>query len=96
MKIPTINTPTTSSVVTETAVITDTPSIKMTNMTPIEQKNLTPAETMPVMRPRAFYVASYWHIEPAPGVDMITASNNNTGDKYNGSIAEFNMMLKGN
>lgn len=47
-------------------------------------------------RPRQFYVASQWHILPLeehPG--FIEAVNNTTGDKYRGSIKDFNDMLRG-
>lgn len=60
-----------------------------------ETAKLNLAPQMPAVRPRAFYVASQWHIVPAEGVDMIDASNNNTGDKFSGTIADFNAMLKG-
>ena len=51
-----------------------------------------------IRQPKAFYVASQWHITPAeqPCEDgWIDAVNNTTGDRYNGSIAEFNEMLRG-
>ena len=57
---------------------------------------LTLAQPLPTARPRAFYLASQWHILPAPGVDMIEATNNQTGDKYEGPISDFNEMLRGN
>jgi hypothetical protein len=61
----------------------------------VVQPTLVLAEVMPTVRPRAFYVASQWNILPAEGVDMIEAINNSTGDKYTGSISDFNKMLKG-
>ena len=81
-----------AQIVSENNVVNTTNAAR----TDVEQRTLTPAELMPVARPRAFYIASLWHIESAPGVDMITATNNNTGDKYDGSIADFNLMLQGN
>ena len=57
---------------------------------------LTLAEVTPTARPRAFYLASQWHIMPAAGEDMIEATNNQTGDKYEGPISDFNEMLRGN
>ena len=59
------------------------------------ESTLVLAEPHPVQRPRAFYVASQWHILPADGEDRIHATNNTTADKYEGSIKDFNDMLKG-
>ena len=47
-------------------------------------------------RPRQFYVASQWHIMPIEDhAGFIEAVNNTTGDKYRGSIKDFNDMLRG-
>jgi hypothetical protein len=58
--------------------------------------DLTLAPAMPMARPRAFYVTSFWHITPTEGVDMIEAVNNHTNDKFSGTIADFNSMMRGN
>jgi hypothetical protein len=76
--------------VTEQVAVPEVPVVETT------QSTLTLGATLPTQRPRAFYVTSYWHIEPAEGVDMINAVNNNTGDRYSGTIADFNGMLRGN
>ena len=47
-------------------------------------------------RPRPFYVASQWHITPGEADGTIEAVNNTTGDRYEGTITDFNDMLKGN
>ena len=59
------------------------------------EATLTEAPKQPTTRHRHFYVASQWHITPTEGVDMIEAVNNSTGDKFEGCIADFNAMLKG-
>lgn len=47
-------------------------------------------------RPRQFYVASQWHIMPIEDhAGLIEAVNNTTGDRYRGSIKDFNDMLRG-
>ena len=61
----------------------------------LKESVLVLAEPTPMVRPRAFYVASQWNILPAEGEDRITATNNTTADKYEGSIADFNDMLRG-
>ena len=47
-------------------------------------------------RPKPFYVASQWHIMPGEADGTIEAVNNTTGDRYEGTIIDFNDMLKGN
>jgi hypothetical protein len=63
----------------------------------VPESTLTLADAFPARRerPRAFYIVSQWHIEPAEGTDRIAATNNTTGDKYEGTIADFNDMMKG-
>jgi hypothetical protein len=89
-----LTTPVTTTVVNAPLVAAIMPT--MPAMTTTEAKTLTTAPVMPISRPRNFYIASMWHIESAEGVDCITAVNNNTGDKFAGTITEFNAMLKGN
>jgi hypothetical protein len=62
------------------------------------ESTLTLADAQPAnrTRPRAFYTASQWHIVPGALDGYIEAINNTTGDKYDGTIADFNNMLKGN
>lgn len=57
---------------------------------------LTLALALPTERPRCFYTASLWHIEPAPGIDMIHAVHSQTHDIFDGPISDFNEMLRGN
>ena len=71
------------------------PTIVVTAPPVPAESTLVLAEPPPVQRPRAFYVASQWHILPADGEDRIHATNNTTADKYEGSIKDFNDMLKG-
>ena len=71
-----------------TPVSPTTPDIKASTQ-------LVEAVKMPTKRPRAFYIASQWHIVSEKGSDMINAVNNNTGDKFEGTIANFNAMLRG-
>ena len=63
---------------------------------PAVEATLTLAQPLPTARPRAFYIASQWNIEAPMGSDMINAINNQTGDRYEGPISDFNEMLKGN
>lgn len=71
------------------------PAIVVTAPPVPAESTLVLAEPQPVQRPRAFYVASQWHILPADGEDRIYATNNTTADKFEGSIKDFNEMLKG-
>lgn len=70
-------------------------SVTRPKMTEIESKTLTPAAPMSTNRIPAFYIASKWHIEAPKGSNVIEAVNNVTGDRFNGTIEEFNQMLKG-
>jgi hypothetical protein len=65
---------------------------------PEAESTLTLADANPARRerPKPFYVASQWHIIPGERDGTIEAVNNTTGDKYEGTIADFNDMLKGN
>ena len=56
---------------------------------------LTLAPSAPTKHPPKFYIASQWSIEAAEGIAMITAVNGSTGDRYEGSISDFNAMLNG-
>ena len=57
---------------------------------------LTLAAAQPTERPRAFYVASQWHIMPGEQPDTIEATHSQTNDHYIGPVADFNEMLRGN
>jgi hypothetical protein len=57
---------------------------------------LSLAPAMPAVRPKAFYTVSNWHITPTDVDGVIDATNNNTNDKYSGTIADFNSMMRGN
>ena len=57
---------------------------------------LTLAIEQPTARPRCFYIVSQWHIMPGEGDGMIVATHNQTNDKYEGPISDFNEMMKGN
>jgi len=76
--------------VTEAVETPETPEM------PAVEATLTLAQPLPTARPRAFYIASQWNIEAPMGSDMINAINNQTGDRYEGPISDFNEMLKGN
>jgi len=64
---------------------------------PVIEATLTLADAFPARRerPKAFYVASQWHIVPTGNGDVIDAVNNTTGDRYEGPISDFNDMLRG-
>ena len=57
---------------------------------------LTLAIEQPTARPRCFYIVSQWHIMPGEGDGLIVATHNQTNDKYEGPISDFNEMMKGN
>jgi hypothetical protein len=61
------------------------------------ESTLTLADAFPARRsqPKPFYVASQWHIIPGPLPETIEAVNNTTGDRYEGTILDFNDMLRG-
>ena len=74
------------------------PEVPVEVKPPVElESTLILADAYPAKRerPRAFYIVSQWHIEPAEGKDRISATNNTTGDKYEGTIMDFNDMMKG-
>lgn len=79
----------------ETVVVSEvTPPVVEEEEEP--QSTLILADAFPNKRerPRQFYIASHWHITPdVPG--KINATNNVTGDKYIGTMADFNDMLRG-
>ena len=54
-----------------------------------------PSPTVVNVRSGPNYVPSNWHIRPAEGEDMIEAVNTVTGQRFEGSIAEFNENLRG-
>jgi hypothetical protein len=64
----------------------------------LPESTLILADAQPARRtqPKPFYVASQWHILPGELDGYIEAVNNTTGDRYEGTIADFNDMLKGN
>ena len=65
--------------------------------TAVKEPTLYLADAQPAnrTRPRAFYVASQWHIMPGTDGNEIEAVNNTTGDRYEGPISDFNEMLRG-
>ena len=63
---------------------------------PQAEGTLTLAIEQPTARPRCFYIVSQWHIMPGEGDGMIVATHNQTNDKYEGPISDFNEMMKGN
>ena len=63
---------------------------------PQAEGTLTLAIEQPTARPRCFYVVSQWHILPGEEDGFIVATHNQTNDKYEGPIADFNEMMKGN
>lgn len=63
----------------------------------LPESTLTLADPQPARRerPKSFYVSSQWHILPGELDGYIEAVNNTTGDRYNGTIVDFNDMLRG-
>lgn len=60
------------------------------------EPGLTTANPSPTGRPPAFYVASRWAIIPVENTpDVITAVHQNFGDKFLGTIADFNKLMRG-
>lgn len=88
---------------TKTAETTPTPAPQVAPQPPQAGAVFVPpgadlklAPAMPVARPKAFYVTSYWHITPTDVDGVVDATNNSTNDKFTGTIADFNSMMRGN
>jgi len=72
---------------------------EMPPVAPVEppaEGTLTLAIAQPTERPRCFYIVSQWHILPGEVDGTIVATHNQTNDKYEGPISDFNEMMKGN
>jgi len=78
--------------------LVETPVMVTAAVVELPESTLTLADAQPHRRerPRTFYVASQWHILPGTLDGYITATHNTTGDGYDGTVADFNSMLKGN
>lgn len=59
------------------------------------QSVLTLAPVTPTERHPAFYASCKWDITAGAVDGQINAYNGTTGDSYEGSMADFNAMLKG-
>lgn len=81
-KLPTTPTPLENLTITEKVTVKSSEPV------------LTLAPATPTAHALAFYQACHWHIERT--VSGITATNNVTGDIYEGTIADFNQLLRGN
>ncbi len=57
--------------------------------------NLGGVQNLSTSKPRGvgFYVPSNWHLEPTEG--GVKATNNSTGDVFEGTQKEFSAMLRG-
>lgn len=86
---------------TDPAEVADTPAIAPEKPTitdePTSSSTLYIADPDPKARtqPRAFYMASQWHIMPGEEPGTMEATNNTTGDRFVGTFADFNSMLRG-
>lgn len=61
----------------------------------IKESVLLLAPTMPTNRPRPFYQQFQWNIAAGEVAGEITAVNSATGDKFEGTMEDFNDMLRG-
>ena len=90
-------TPTLNPDATVTTSVDPVPTVDTPTAAPVVDVPPTPTLTPRIAQTRSGpnYVPSNWHIRPAEGEDMIEAVNTVTGQRFEGSIAEFNENLRG-
>lgn len=83
------------NLVDSTTTDTPSPSPETADNTPVAP-SLTPAHPANVTNkpPPVFYMPAHWNIE-IDNRGVVTAYNNMTGDKFEGSMRDFNQMMKG-
>jgi hypothetical protein len=63
--------------------------------TPVVAPVAAPVAAPAPVKPRAFYQQYQWHILPGKTDGTCTATNSTTGDTFEGTIADFNALMRG-